>query len=45
MVFENNKINTEAMGDDDRLAEPPKKNPNYAWAINVDKLIYLSQIP
>merc|ERR1712046_61430 len=30
MVFENNKINTEAQGDDDRLAEPPKKNPNYA---------------
>merc|ERR1711998_594164 len=29
MVFENNKINTEAQGDDDRLAEPPKKNPNY----------------
>ena len=30
MVFENNKINTEAAGDDDRLSEPPKKNPNYA---------------
>ena len=30
MVFENNKINTEAAGDDDRLADPPKKNPNYA---------------
>ena len=29
MVFENNKINTEAAGDDDRLKEAPKKNPNY----------------
>jgi hypothetical protein len=29
MVFENNKINTESAGDDDRLKEAPKKNPNY----------------
>ena len=29
MVFENNKINTEAAGDDDRLKDAPKKNPNY----------------
>ena len=29
MVFENNKINTETQGDDDRLKEAPKKNPNY----------------
>ena len=30
MVFENNKINTEAQGDDDRLADAPKLNPHYS---------------
>merc|ERR1712179_464357 len=29
MVFENNKINTESQGDDDRLKEAPKVNPHY----------------